>query len=210
MKKFTKFTIIQALMISFLLIFSVAYFVELENLLTIMLIGFFAILVIALMILSLIISIVFLFVKKPYSAGNVVPFFINILAVIIVLLIPLQSIRRDNNFYRQLDRRTEVVELILSGELQLSENCRAELPVRYEGLSVNSKVFVIVIDERVAIYFHETNGFLGSSNGFAYLTDIKDDADFKKIQQSCRFPDSETFVVKTDYENGWVYGISRR
>ena len=108
-----------------------------------------------------------------------------------------ESKLREYIFSKYQSEREEVVELILSSELEVDDNGIIELPMelRNEEMVRNGRVCLINSSSGVGIYFCTFTGLLETSSGFIYFTDSLES---KPVS-------GDEIVVFVEYANDWYF-----
>lgn len=126
----------------------------------------------ALMILVLLVT-SYSFLKEPYSAPlKYFPITVNYSTALLAVVVVSISSMFDLPFLAHQKEFSQVVQLANEGNLYTSEFGRADLPAKYQHLSVNNSVIVIRNNQAVSIMFFEgIESSDGLSWGFLFNSD---------------------------------------
>lgn len=96
--------------------------------------------------------------------------------------------------------REKVVDLILDGDLKITENGLVTLPYDMMSLSDSGECVIVEFNGQSAIYFFRARGILGESSGYVYVTDRIDWKDY--IDEDIYSP-SQYWVDVKELETNW-------
>lgn len=105
-----------------------------------------------------------------------VPLIINVLTIIIIIFVPMTNIWLTVDFYVFKHTREQVMQKIMSGELQpnVSHNSSMiNLPLKYKFLSKGGGDIVFSnTEEYQDVFFFTFRGILDNFSGYVYTTDM--------------------------------------
>lgn len=147
---------------------------NLENSMTVFLYPLFSIALIVLIIISCLASFGY-FINKLLSTRKFyfcIPFLITIILFSMSNELFNEMKLREYNFKKYQNERTEIVELILQGEMLPDENGIISLPesLKNEEMARDGYVYIVNYGSKAGIYFCTRTGLMESSAGYVYLT----------------------------------------
>lgn len=148
---------------------------NLENSMTVFLYPLFSIALIVFIIISCLASFGY-FINKLLSTHKIY-FCIPLLITIILFSMSNELFNemklREYNFKKYQNERTEIVELILQGEMLPDENGIISLPekLKNEEMARDGYVYIVNYESKIGIYFCTFTGLMESSAGYVYLTE---------------------------------------
>lgn len=123
-------------------------------------------------ICSLIVFVYFVVSKSFNRARNGIPFLLNLIIFILVLIVPFTSIVLDFDFRFNKEEREDVVRMVLDGSLKpnVSNNeLLIRLPEEYKKLSKGGGEFWVEgYGQSAEILFFTYRGVVGNMAGFIY------------------------------------------
>lgn len=144
---------------------------------------------------------IYFIVSKPFQrARNAIPFVINIVVLILVIIDPFSSITLNLDYHLNKSEREETVRSVLDGSLKpnVSNNTALiQLPDKYESLSKGGGEIVVKgSGQDTHILFYTYRGLIDNFAGFIYTIDgrIPDETLFGEFFQ----------VKKLDHNWYWV------
>ena len=154
----------------------------------------FKIIVICLLVASLVVSAVYAITKiQEQKRKVVVPFVIQIVIIVFTCTFFNENMLRYYNYKLYEDERTELVEAIINGDVQVDEMGN----VLYdESYGLNSELFIKLIDngEQKGVYFCTFSGLTDSSSGYFYSLD-----------EAVKYMADYDFKIIKDFEGDWFY-----
>ena len=98
------------------------------------------------------------------------------------------------------DAREKVIDLILDGDVEISENGVVALPDELKNLSDSGECIIVGFEDQSAIYFFVFRGILGESRGYVYVTDQINWKDYVNVN---KYTGTQDWVDVEEIETNW-------
>ena len=196
MKKniFLKISFLQGIIISIITISFFAFRTQIENELTYFLMPFAYMLLLVIFAISFFISLSLMVKNFKNTFWNTIPFSMNVIAIFVAIIMLFNNDSIDDKFYKNFDKRNTVVDMVIQGILKPRENGQIILTDEYKDVSEGGRLFLAEYDGKMVIYFYEWEGFLESSKGYAYISEMSG-ANLKSVN----------LKIFKEYEGKWFY-----
>ena len=125
---------------------------------------------------------------------NTIPFLMNVITIFVATIMLFNNDSIDDKFYKNFDKRNTVVDMVIQGTLKPRENGQIILTDEYKDVSEGGRMFLAEYDGKMVIYFYEWEGFLESSKGYAYISEMSG-ANLKSVN----------LKIFKEYEGKWFY-----
>ena len=150
---------------------------------------------------SLIVSIIAMF-RKPTAIKSFLGIAISLFSIIVILVFPFRSTKVNLELEMYDKGRTQIVEMVKSGDIISSAWGNAELPFRFTHLSSDGNIFIYQNDEEQVISFWVFRGMLSGSVQLIYSSKdeslIYENEDGHSIVSIEELKD-HWYLVETDY-----------
>lgn len=145
-------------------------------------------------------SLVYWIRNKKENPRASISLFINLFALLIVIIIPFNTIVLGLGFQLNYQKRATVVKMIEEGKLEEDTSGDILLPKEYRGLSKGGgRIYVEKYGETTAILFLTYRGLMENFSGYIYRSDNKqpDQNDF-----------GGNFVKIIKLKDNWFWAVS--